>query len=267
MKYMKRILPQFFLQQLLAASLPFLTVSAEERDDGFERDLRQKYERFVNGGKNDEPKNAVSRFLSSTKKKIGQALTKNDEKNTAADESPFSLTFPQNQEESDWLLTEDDAKFKRVSHETTFVNKIKGDSLKNLGYGTPVYCALAGVVSHSGIAVGEKIVHLDGDGNIIMTTPQEFLNRLGGKNPAVNIYYAAYAENKPVEYGFAAARALSQVGRKVKYDAIKKNCHAFTIWCCTGTHQTKILSIKKIDEIIEERCGRDWRWRCWDGWR
>ena len=54
--------------------------------------------------------------------------------------------------------------------------------------GTPVYCNLAIVVEHTGIYIGDnEIVHLNGDGNIETVSPQEFLARLDGDNPAKTI--------------------------------------------------------------------------------
>ena len=51
--------------------------------------------------------------------------------------------------------------------------------------GTPVFCDLAVAVEHTGIYIGRnRIVHLEGDGNIRSVSPEEFVARLDGKNPS-----------------------------------------------------------------------------------
>ena len=244
---------------------PVSPVLAEPVEDAYEDELRQKCDDLVSGKKNDTPKNPISKFLSSAKKKLGSAIAKRKKSKDDTEESPFSLDF-QSHEWEDKQTNDNKKDARKVNRRSGILNKIRGDSLKKLGLGTPVYCTLAGVVSHSGIAMGDKIIHLDGNGTIIITSPQEFIDRLDGKNPAVNIYYAAYASNRPVEFDFAAARAVNAAGKKLKYNVFKKNCHGFTIWCFTGKY-TSTLSISKVEDVIEKHCGTKWTWRCWDGWR
>ena len=50
---------------------------------------------------------------------------------------------------------------------------LPGDKLKRLKAGTPVFCKLAGYAEHTGIAMGDSIIHLDGSGDIVRTSPAE----------------------------------------------------------------------------------------------
>ena len=148
------------------------------------------------------------------------------------------------------------------------LNSIDGDNLPALAMGTPVYCKLDFVFEHSGIALGDKIVHLDGDGIIVCTSPRTFVQRHNGSNPAVNVYYAAAGKDKPLANEEAAARARSRIGQRVDYNPALKNCHGFTIGCLTGNFDRSFtLDIKQVDEVIDRIYGETWRWRCWDGWR
>ena len=261
----KRLLMKTFLWFLAFTVLfPVSSVFAAPQENDFE----WKYHNFSfeKEKKEDTPKNSISKFLSSAKKKLGQSIAKVRESKKDPEESPVSLNYSSHE----WMNQpggHDRKKTRKISHSADVQNKIRGDSIKRLGMGTPVYCTLAGVVSHSGIAMGDKIVHLDGNGTVIRSSPQQFIDRFNGKNPAVNIYYAAYAPNRPVEIHFAAVRAFTSVGKKLKYNVFKKNCHGFTIWCFTGKYYSSTLSISQVEEYIEKQCGTKWNWRCWDGWR
>ena len=94
---------------------------------------------------------------------------------------------------------------------------LPGDKLKRLKAGTPVFCKLAGYAEHTGIAMGDSIIHLDGSGDIVRTSPAEFLARLNGLNPAINIYYAAQGPNQPLAKRIVADRARRWLGRHVEY--------------------------------------------------
>lgn len=256
----------FFGFLIFALLFPVSSVLAEPLEDTYEAELMQKYDDLASGKKNDIPKNPISKFLSAAKKKLGSSIAKREKNKDDSKESSFSLDF----QSHEWEDKQTDPRKKdsrKINRRPSILSKIRGDSLEKLGIGTPVYCALAGVVSHSGIAMGDKIIHLDGNGTIIYTSPQEFIDRLDGKNPAVNIYYAAYAPNRPVEIDFAGVRAVSSIGKKLKYNVLRKNCHGFTIWCFTGKYYSTTLSISKVEEFIEKKCGKNWGWRCWDGWR
>ena len=144
-----------------------------------------------------------------------------------------------------------------------------GDDVNSLTPGTPVFCRLAGVAEHTGIAVGKEIIHLDGSGEIVKTSPREFIARLDGYNPAVNVYYAALAANKPLGSKKVADRARRMVGKFVDYDLLRRNCHGFVLGCISGNfEQSFILKITQVEaQISQFYLQNDWTWRSWDGWR
>ena len=255
-----------FLCFTIAVLTSVFSAFADPLEDTYEAELMQKCNDLAAGKKNDTQKNLISKFIFAAKKKLGRSLEKNRKSSNRSEDPLFSSDFQTPQ----WVADQTNPDKKdspKVRRRAGILNKIHGDSIMKLGLGTPVYCSLGGVVSHSGIAMGDKIIHLDGSGTIILTSPQEFIDRLDGKNPAVNIYYAAYAANRPVEFDFAAARAVASVGKKLKYNVVRKNCHGFTIWCFTGKYYSSTLSISRVEEYIEKQCGKNWGWRCWDGWR
>lgn len=155
-------------------------------------------------------------------------------------------------------------------HECAECDALVGDMLPSLPPGTPVFCHFTlNVAEHSGICIGDKIVHLDGSGEIISSTPQEFLARLDGRNLAANIYYAAIGRNKALSGEDIASRALAAVGEHRKYNLLMDNCHGFTVRCVTGIADCSAAwSIREIEYAITKAFGTDsWRWRCWDGWK
>ncbi len=155
-------------------------------------------------------------------------------------------------------------------HKCSRRNAIIGDRLPSLPPGTPVYCHFTlHVAEHSGICIGDKIVHLDGSGKIISSTPSVFLARLDGNNLAVNIYYAATGRNKPLAHADIAARAQAALGEHRDYNLLTDNCHGFTVRCLNGdTSRTAAWSIREVENAITSAFGTtSWRWRCWDGWR
>ncbi len=153
-------------------------------------------------------------------------------------------------------------------HECT--NKLEGDMIPSLPPGTPVYCSLMlNIAEHSGISIGDKIVHLDGSGKIISSSPKEFLARLDGNNLAFNIYYAASAPNQPLAKSDIANRAQNALGNHRDYHVLKDNCHGFAIRCIDGKSTChSAWSIREIEYAISKAFSTiNWRWRCWDGWR
>ena len=144
-----------------------------------------------------------------------------------------------------------------------------GDRLERLKAGTPVFCKLAGYFEHTGIAMGDTIIHLDGSGEIVRTSPKVFLARLDGLNLAFNIYYAATGENQPLAKRVVADRARRWVGRHVEYNVLTKNCHGFVLGCLTGDfNQILTLDLLQVEAQISKIFANPfWQWRCWDGWR
>jgi hypothetical protein len=100
--------------------------------------------------------------------------------------------------------------------------------------GSVVYCDLALCLEHSGIYLGHgKIAHLDGSGAIESVSPEQFLGRLGGANPARTIYISCH-NDLPVGSRQAAQRAHAMVGMQKGYDLVSDNCHQFVSGCLTG---------------------------------
>ena len=142
-----------------------------------------------------------------------------------------------------------------------------GDKLHSLMPGTPVFCHLAGgVAEHAGICIGRKIVHLDGSGDIICTSPATFLARKNGSNMAVNIYYAARSTDTPLGDPKVAERAGARVGRHQHYSVWTDNCLGFTLGCITGDFdQHYNYSLGEVERAISKHWGMsDWEWRNWD---
>jgi len=155
-------------------------------------------------------------------------------------------------------------------HECTAKNAMNGDSLRTLPPGTPVFCHFTmNIAEHSGICIGDRIVHLDGGGSIISSTPREFLARLDGNNLATNIYYAAVSRNKALASMDIAVRALKAIGKQRTYNLLTDNCHGFTVRCVTGNADCSAAwSIREVENAVTAAFGTDsWRWRCWDGWK
>ena len=155
-------------------------------------------------------------------------------------------------------------------HECMNSGVLEGDMLPSLPPGTPVYCHFTlNVAEHSGICIGDRIVHLDGDGHVIASKPRDFLARLDGRNLAVNIYYAAIGRNQPLSNASIALRALKAIGSHRNYHILTDNCHGFSIRCINGGSSClSAWSIRSVENAISSVFGTDnWRWRCWDGWR
>ena len=155
-------------------------------------------------------------------------------------------------------------------HECAEGDALVGDMLPSLPPGTPVFCHFTlNVAEHSGIGIGDRIVHLDGDGQILSSSPRVFLARLDGRNLAANIYYAATGRNQPLAKSDIAIRALEAVGAHRNYHVLTDNCHGFSIRCLNGESSCLAAwSIRVVENAITSVFGTDdWRWRCWDGWR
>ncbi len=129
--------------------------------------------------------------------------------------------------------------------------------------GSVVYCDLAVVAEHSGIYVGKgKIAHLDGSGRIEIVTARQFLNRLGGLNPAVSIYVSC-DENGAIKSSKIATRAREMVGCERSYNVILDNCHQFTSGCLTGNFGNADNFLWMLKDTAEKKLDVT-TWRVWD---
>lgn len=153
-------------------------------------------------------------------------------------------------------------------HDCPLENALSGDRLPTLPPGTPVFCKFTlNVAEHTGICVGDRIVHLDGTGKVLCSSPAEFLARLDGANLSTNIYYAASAENSPLAMPDIAGRARKQIGRQLGYHLLVGNCHDFSIACITGHPTLQNWRLHDVERAITRAFQTpDWQWRCWQGW-
>lgn len=79
----------------------------------------------------------------------------------------------------------------------SFIDNVIFDFCETMEEGCIVYCDMY-KFEHSGVYVGDNtIVHLDGNGEILAVSPEEFLDRLGGFNNAITIYTCCVGK-KPV---------------------------------------------------------------------
>ena len=129
--------------------------------------------------------------------------------------------------------------------------------------GSIVYCDLVGAVEHSGVYIGnDLIVHLDGDGHIEAVSPNAFLGRLGGFNPAVNIYVSCDGDD-PLGSESVARHANNALGRKREYNVIFDNCHQFSTGCITGNFDNSCNFLWMLQYEAEKEMGVN-SWRVWD---
>jgi hypothetical protein len=128
--------------------------------------------------------------------------------------------------------------------------------------GTPVYCNLAVVAEHTGIYIGNnEIVHLSGDGNIEIVSPAEFVGRLDGLNPAVNIYFATY-KGKALGNRTIADRTRAMVGSCRNYSVAFDNCHQFTCGCISGDFENPCNFFWMVEAEIRNK----WDGLVWQNW-
>jgi len=129
-------------------------------------------------------------------------------------------------------------------------------------YGSIVYCRLAGAVEHSGIYIGgNRIVHLNGDGHVISSTPDEFTERLGGLNPHSDIYVSC-DELGAVGCVNIADRSEKFVGDSKRYDLVFSNCHSFTS-SCLAEESTADSFMWELKMRAKSVLGAT-EWRKWD---
>ena len=129
--------------------------------------------------------------------------------------------------------------------------------------GTPVYCNLAVVAEHTGIYVGDnEIVHLNGDGNIEIVSPQEFVARWDGLNPAISIYCAS-RNGKALGKKSIANRARAMVGKRRNYNFVLDNCHQFTCGCISGDFENACNFFWMVEMEIRDKLG-NFAWATWD---
>ena len=126
--------------------------------------------------------------------------------------------------------------------------------------GSVLYCDLTGsFLEHSGIYVGDnRIVHLNGKGEIEAVSPAEFLSLF-----ALQDIYVSCMENSAVGSEHVANRALSIVGEKRSYNLMLDNCHQFTTGCLTGNFENSSNLLTFLKMQAKDTLGAD-TWHLWD---
>ena len=126
--------------------------------------------------------------------------------------------------------------------------------------GSVLYCDLTGsFLEHSGIYVGDnRIVHLNGKGEIEAVSPAEFLSLF-----ALQDIYVSCMENSAVGSEHVANRALSIVGEKRSYNLMLDNCHQFTTGCLTGNFENSKNFLWMLKMQAEKTLNAD-TWNLWD---
>ena len=126
--------------------------------------------------------------------------------------------------------------------------------------GSVLYCDLSfGIAEHSGIYVCDnRIVHLNGKGEIEVVSPAAFLSPF-----ALQDIYVSCMENNAVGSERVANHALSMVGKKRNYNFVMNNCHQFTTGCLTEDFEnsSKLLTFLKMQ--AEKTLNTD-TWSLWD---
>lgn len=151
-----------------------------------------------------------------------------------------------------------------------FEKIVHGKSLLGMGKhcsepspGTPVYCKLAVAAEHTGIYVGDgEIAHLNGDGEIELVSPEEFVARLDGLNPAISVYCAC-RRGKPMGKQSIANRARRMVGGRGDYSMLFDNCHQFTCGCLSGDFENPCNFFWMVEMEIRDKLG-SFSWLEWD---
>lgn len=132
--------------------------------------------------------------------------------------------------------------------------------------GSVVYCELPfNIESHSGIYIGQnKIVHLNGDGEIELVSPGEFMFRLGGFNTAISIYVSS-KNNRTVGNLAVGARARGRIGKPRSYKLFENNCHRFTSQCLLASKSVGngFHSMSRLKGVTKNVLGVE-EWRVWD---
>ena len=126
--------------------------------------------------------------------------------------------------------------------------------------GSVLYCDLTGsFLEHSGIYVGDnRIVHLNGKGEIEAVSPAEFLSPF-----ALQDIYVSCMENSAVDSERVANHALSMIGKKRNYNFVMNNCHQFTTGCLTEDFENSSNLLTFLKMQAKDTLGAD-TWHLWD---
>lgn len=126
--------------------------------------------------------------------------------------------------------------------------------------GSVLYCDLpAGVAEHSGIYIGDnRIVHLNGKGEMEIVTPAYFLSSFALKD----IYVSCMGE-EAIGSRQVAENALEKIGKAPRnYNLFFDNCHKFTAGCLTGNFNNGNTSLTLLKRQASQTLHAD-NWLLW----
>lgn len=148
----------------------------------------------------------------------------------------------------------------------SFVDNVVKEKVKPVP-GCIVRCDLAlGAADHTGVYIGSnKIVELDGDGDIRMVTPGTFMDN-SVQRTGISIYIACDQTGKVLYNGTIADRARTLVGSARNYQWILDNCHQFTSGCITNDFENADNFFWMLEDTISRRLnnGSPVKWLVWD---
>lgn len=139
---------------------------------------------------------------------------------------------------------------------------IRGQRVKP-SLGSIVYCDLPFGLEHTGIYVGRnRIVHLDGNGKIVSTSPQKFIQRLEGWDDSLDVYVSCAGE-KAIHNKELASIARSYAGLTTGYNIAIYNCHNFVASSITLEDSPRLMTFTLLQEIMRKKLGFT-EWNIWD---
>ena len=116
---------------------------------------------------------------------------------------------------------------------------------------------------HTGIYLGaDRIVELNGDGNIRIVDSWSFLNS-SSQRTGDKIYIACDQFGYPLKKMDIAVRAIKKINEKWDYDLLFENCHEFTAGAITNVFENEYNYFTGINELIRENLNNNtpFKWR------
>ena len=167
-------------------------------------------------------------------------------------------------------ITEEDIKLtlKVIDHLTLKTGSAILHSIKDKvkpAVGSVVFCRLGlNQVEHTGIYIGyNKIIHLEGNGQVKTVTPKEFLARLIGFNTlTAQSIYIACRNGKPIHSSKVATNAKIYGAHRTDYRLLSNNCHKFTSGCVTGDRHNNDTFFNELESTLKRDYGMT-EWRIW----
>ncbi|NOP79586.1 hypothetical protein HNV23_08820 [Bacillus paranthracis] len=128
--------------------------------------------------------------------------------------------------------------------------------------GAMVYCML-GPVEHSGIYIGyDRIVHLNGKGDIEVVTTEKFTDHITTFNKSILV--PLDKDGNAIGCKEVALRAISMIGTSRNYNILLDNCHQFSVGCITDDFETAGNYLWWVKDEFERKVEKSCRWGRWD---